>query len=216
MKCPFCAAADTTVVDSRLSEDGDLVRRRRRCLTCDKRFTTYERAEIRLPRIVKRNGSRVEYRREKLTESLGLALRKRPVTTEAVEAAIDHIEEKLLQTGEREVSSQQVGEMVMRELKRLDKVAYIRFASVYRNFEDVDAFSEVIREVSPGSVGVGNGGSGGSGAAAATVSRRRLREAAREAEAAVAAAAAPGTGSPEVPGAPAAPARRGRGSRNPG
>lgn len=148
MKCPFCGADETTVADTRINDDGDLVRRRRRCVSCDKRFTTYERAEIRLPQVVKRNGSRVDYDRDKLSASLWLSLRKRPVTTEAVDAAIARIEEKLLSLGEREVPSEKVGEMVMRELKKLDKVAYIRFASVYRNFEDVDEFSELIREVS--------------------------------------------------------------------
>lgn len=147
MKCPFCGAADTTVVDTRINDDGDLVRRRRRCLSCDKRFTTFERAEIHLPQVVKKNGSRIPYNRDKLRASLELALRKRPVSTEAVDGAVAGIEEKLLSAGEREVSSQQVGELVMRELKKLDKVAYIRFASVYRNFEDVDAFSKAIREV---------------------------------------------------------------------
>ncbi|MBK7899314.1 MAG: transcriptional repressor NrdR [Azonexus sp.] len=149
MKCPFCGADDTAVVDTRLNDEGDIVRRRRKCNTCDKRFTTYERAEIRLPQVVKKNGSRTEFSRDKLRASLDLALRKRPVSTEAVDAAIGDIEEKLLSSGEREVTSQQLGELVMRELKKLDKVAYIRFASVYRNFEDVDAFSRAIREVSP-------------------------------------------------------------------
>ena len=149
MKCPFCAAPDTTVVDTRINEEGDLVRRRRRCLTCDKRFTTFERAEIRLPQVVKKNGSRTEFNRDKLRASLELALRKRPVSTAGVDAAVADIEEKLLAMGEREVTSQEVGELVMRELKRLDKVAYIRFASVYRNFEDVSAFSRAVREVSP-------------------------------------------------------------------
>ncbi|MBV2264180.1 MAG: transcriptional regulator NrdR [Proteobacteria bacterium] len=148
MKCPFCGADETTVVDTRINEDGDVVRRRRRCLACDKRYTTYERAEIRLPQVVKKNGSRVDYDREKLSASLWLSLRKRPVTTEAVDAAIARIEEKLLALGEREIPSEKIGEMVMRELKKLDKVAYVRFASVYRNFEDVDEFSELIREVS--------------------------------------------------------------------
>ena len=148
MKCPFCGAADTTVADTRINDDGDIVRRRRRCLTCEKRFSTYERAEIRLPQVVKKNGSRVDFEREKLAASLWLSLRKRPVTVEAVDAAITRIEEKLLTLGEREIPSEKVGEMVMRELKKLDKVAYVRFASVYRNFEDVDEFSELIREVS--------------------------------------------------------------------
>jgi transcriptional repressor NrdR len=149
MKCPFCGHDETAVVDTRLSDEGDIVRRRRKCNVCDKRFTTYERAEIRLPHVVKKNGSRTEFSRDKLRASLELALRKRPVSTDLVDAAITEIEEKLLSSGEREVSSQQVGELVMRELKKLDKVAYIRFASVYRNFEDVDAFSKAIREVSP-------------------------------------------------------------------
>ena len=148
MKCPFCGAAETTVADTRINDDGDIVRRRRRCLSCDKRFSTYERAEIRLPQVVKKNGSRVDFDREKLSASLWLALRKRPVTVEAVEAAIARIEEKLLTLGEREIVSEKVGEMVMRELKKLDKVAYVRFASVYRNFEDVDEFSNLVREVS--------------------------------------------------------------------
>jgi transcriptional repressor NrdR len=148
MKCPFCAAAETTVADTRINDDGDIVRRRRRCLSCDKRFTTYERAEIRLPQVVKKNGSRVDFDRDKLSASLWLSLRKRPVTTELVDAAISRIEEKLLALGEREIPSEKVGEMVMRELKNLDKVAYVRFASVYRNFEDVDEFSDLIREVS--------------------------------------------------------------------
>jgi len=149
MKCPYCGDPNTQVVDTRENEDGDTVRRRRRCLACDKRFTTYERVELQLPLVVKKNGSRVEYDRDKLLASMSLALRKRPVTTESVDAAIDRIEERLVTLGEREVASDRVGELVMRELKRLDKVAYIRFASVYRNFEDVDAFSRAIREVSP-------------------------------------------------------------------
>jgi transcriptional repressor NrdR len=149
MKCPFCNATDTTVVDTRVNDEGDVVRRRRRCAVCDKRFTTYEHADVQLPRVVKKNGARMPFMREKLRASLELALRKRPVTTEAIDSAINGIEERLLASGEREILSQQLGELVMTELKRLDKVAYIRFASVYRNFEDVDAFSRVIREISP-------------------------------------------------------------------
>ena len=148
MKCPFCGADETTVADTRINDDGDIVRRRRRCLKCEKRFTTYERAELRMPQVIKKNGSRVDFDRDKLAASLWLALRKRPVSSEAVEGAIVRIEEKLLALGEREVASEKVGEMVMRELKKLDKVAYVRFASVYRNFEDVDEFSKVVREVS--------------------------------------------------------------------
>ena len=147
MKCPFCGAAETTVADTRINDDGDIVRRRRRCLRCDKRFPTCERAEIRLPQVVKKNGSRVEFDREKLSASLWLALRKRPVSAEVIDLAITGIVEKLLTLGEREISSEKIGEMVMEELQRLDKVAYIRFASVYRNFADVDEFSDIIREV---------------------------------------------------------------------
>lgn len=149
MRCPYCSEDNTQVVDTRENEEGDTVRRRRRCLSCDKRFTTYERVELQLPLVVKKNGSRVDYDRDKLKSSMTLALRKRPVNTESVATAIDRIEDKLVQLAEREVTSDRIGELVMRELKKLDKVAYIRFASVYRNFEDVDAFSKAIREVSP-------------------------------------------------------------------
>lgn len=147
MKCPFCDDPNTQVTDTRENEDGDVVRRRRRCMKCDKRFTTYERIDLKMPHIVKRNGNRSEFDHAKLAGSMSLALRKRPVTTEALEAAVDRIEAKLLSLGETEVPSEKVGELVMKELKKLDKVAYIRFASVYRNFADVDEFSEIIREV---------------------------------------------------------------------
>ncbi len=147
MKCPFCADPNTQVTDTRENEDGDVVRRRRRCVKCDKRFTTYERIDLKMPHIVKRNGSRSEFDHDKLAGSMNLALRKRPVTTEAVEAAVDRIEARLLSMGAPEVPSEKVGELVMKELKKLDKVAYIRFASVYRNFADVDEFAEVVREV---------------------------------------------------------------------
>ncbi len=147
MHCPFCGAENTQVTDTRENEDGDIVRRRRRCLSCDKRFTTYERIDLKMPQVVKKNGSRADFSRDKLLGSLKLALRKRPVTAESVDAAVDRIEAKLLSSGEREIASERIGELVMRELKKLDKVAYIRFASVYRAFEDVDEFSEVIREV---------------------------------------------------------------------
>jgi transcriptional repressor NrdR len=147
MRCPYCNEDNTQVVDTRENEEGDTVRRRRRCLACDKRFTTYERVELQLPLVVKKNGSRVDYDRDKLKSSMMLALRKRPVTTESVESALDRIEDKLVQLAEREVPSDRIGELVMRELKKLDKIAYIRFASVYRNFADVDEFSDVIREV---------------------------------------------------------------------
>jgi transcriptional repressor NrdR len=147
MKCPFCGDPNTQVTDTRENEEGDVVRRRRRCVHCDKRFTTYERIDLKMPHVVKRNGNRSEFDHEKLAASLSLALRKRPVTVEAIDAAIGRIEARLLALGQAEVASEKVGELVMRELKKLDKVAYIRFASVYRNFADVDEFSEVIREV---------------------------------------------------------------------
>ena len=147
MKCPYCSDENTQVVDTRENEEADTVRRRRRCMQCDKRFTTYERVELQLPLIVKKNGSRTDYARDKLKASMMLSLRKRPVATEGIEAALDRIEEKLVQLAEREVASDRIGELVMRELKKLDKVAYIRFASVYRNFEDVDEFSDAIREI---------------------------------------------------------------------
>jgi transcriptional repressor NrdR len=149
MKCPFCHHADTQVIDSRASDEGAAIRRRRRCLGCEKRFTTYERVELAMPTLIKRGGVRAEYDRDKLRASMLLALRKRPVPREAVDEAIGRIEEKLLSSAQREVRSERLGELVMRELKRLDKVAYIRFASVYRSFEDVDEFAEVVREVRP-------------------------------------------------------------------
>ncbi|GAA0793243.1 transcriptional repressor NrdR [Cupriavidus gilardii] len=148
MKCPFCGHSNTQVLDTRMSEEGDTVRRRRRCEACDRRFTTYERIELFFPAIVKKNGSRVDYARSKLKDSMRLALRKRPVSAEAIDEAIARIEEKLLALGQKEIPSSQVGELVMRELRKLDKIAYIRFASVYRSFEDVSEFSDVLAEVS--------------------------------------------------------------------
>jgi transcriptional repressor NrdR len=149
MRCPFCTHVDTQVIDSRASDEGATIRRRRRCLACDKRFTTYERVELTLPTLIKRGGSRAEYDRNKLRASMLLALRKRPVSREAVEDAIGRIEDRLLTSAQREIKSEKLGEQVMRELKRLDKVAYVRFASVYRSFEDVDDFAEAVREVRP-------------------------------------------------------------------
>lgn len=149
MRCPFCDHADTQVIETRVSDDGDTIRRRRRCANCDKRFTTYERVELSMPAVVKKNGSRVEFDRRKLRASVQLALRKRPVGAEQVDAAIHRIEEKLLSLGLREIGSEKVGELVMRELKRLDKIAYVRFASVYRSFEDVDEFADAIEELKP-------------------------------------------------------------------
>ncbi|VFR31991.1 Ribonucleotide reductase transcriptional regulator NrdR [plant metagenome] len=135
------------MLDSRVSEEGDTIRRRRRCLSCDRRFTTYERVELAMPSIVKRNGSRSEYQSEKLRASLALSLRKRPVSTEDVDAAVARIEEGLLTSGQREVPSAYLGELVMAELKKMDKVAYVRFASVYKSFEDIGEFVEAIREM---------------------------------------------------------------------
>ena len=147
MRCPFCAHGETQVVETRESDEGDVIRRRRRCLKCDKRFTTYERAEIALPAVVKKDGARVEYDAAKLRGSMTLALRKRPVSMEQVDAAMERIQEKLLASGAKEIASSRLGELVMRELKRMDKVAYVRFASVYRSFEDVDAFRQLIRDI---------------------------------------------------------------------
>ena len=147
MKCPFCGHLETQVVETRISEDGDSIRRRRRCGSCEKRFTTYERPDVNYPAIVKKDGRRIEYERAKLLASMKLALRKRPVSTEQVDGAVERIEEKLLNLGVRELPSARVGEMVMRELKKLDKVAYVRFASVYRSFEDIDEFKTLVDEV---------------------------------------------------------------------
>ena len=147
MKCPFCSHSETQVVDTRISEDGDFIRRRRQCGACEKRFTTYERPDVNFPTIVKKDGRRIEFERVKLRASMNLALRKRPVSTEQVDNAIERIEEKLLSLGAREVPSTRIGELVMRELKKLDKVAYVRFASVYRSFEDIDEFKTLVDEV---------------------------------------------------------------------
>jgi transcriptional repressor NrdR len=147
MKCPFCGDADTQVLDTRESDDGSVVRRRRRCARCQRRFTTYERVDLKPPVVVKRDGSREDFDREKLTASLRLALRKRPVPAETIERTIERIEAELLSSGASEVPSTMIGEMVMDALKRLDKVAYVRFASVYLNFEDVGKFAELIRDV---------------------------------------------------------------------
>jgi transcriptional repressor NrdR len=147
MKCPFCGNSDTQVVETRMAEDGDFIRRRRQCGACEKRFTTYERPDVTFPAIVKKDGRRIEYERAKLLGSMKLALRKRPVSTEQIDAAVERIEEKLLNLGVRELPSSRIGELVMRELKKLDKVAYVRFASVYRSFEDVDEFKTVVDEI---------------------------------------------------------------------
>ncbi|HEY4083178.1 MAG TPA: transcriptional regulator NrdR [Burkholderiaceae bacterium] len=147
MRCPFCSHTETQVAETRESDEGDVIRRRRRCLHCDKRFTTYERPEIALPFVVKKDGTRADFESAKLRASMQLALRKRPVSVEQIDAALVRIEEKLLASGLRELPSAKLGEYVMRELKKIDKVAYVRFASVYRSFEDVDEFRQLIREI---------------------------------------------------------------------
>ena len=147
MKCPFCSNADTQVVETRVAEDGDFIRRRRQCASCEKRFTTYERPDVTFPAVVKKDGRRIDYERAKLQGSFNLALRKRPVSTEQIDGAVERIEEKLLNLGVREIPSARIGELVMRELKKLDKVAYVRFASVYRSFEDIDEFKTLVDEV---------------------------------------------------------------------
>jgi transcriptional repressor NrdR len=147
MRCPFCASEDTQVVDTRSNEDTNVIRRRRKCPKCGKRFTTYERVELRMPRLVKKGGSRTDFDRSKLVGSMTLALRKRPVATGDVDAAVDRIEEKLRSLGEREIPTSRVGDLVMRELAKLDKIGYIRFASVYRSFESPDDFREAVQEV---------------------------------------------------------------------
>ena len=148
MKCPFCSHNETQVVETRVAEDGDFIRRRRQCGACQKRFTTYERPDVNYPSVVKKDGRRIEYDRSKLLASFKLALRKRPVSSEQVDSAMERIEEKLLNLGLKEVPSSRIGELVMRELKKLDKVAYVRFASVYRSFEDIDEFKTLVDEVS--------------------------------------------------------------------
>lgn len=147
MKCPFCKSGDTAVIDTRMSDDGHSVRRRRECDDCNKRFTTYERVELQMPMIVKTSGYRTAYDREKIRIGFMRALHKRPVPTEYVDSAIDRIEQKILSLGEREITSRTIGEMVMRELKKMDDVAYIRFASVYEDFQRIDEFREKILEL---------------------------------------------------------------------
>lgn len=146
MKCPFCSCSDTQVIDSRVSEEGDTIRRRRRCTACDRRFTTYERVDLMMPAVVKRNGTRADFDPVKLRASMALALRKRPVTATALDAAVARIQERLLTSGQREISSDAVGELVMGELRQLDQVAYVRFASVYRSFGDIHEFVRAIEE----------------------------------------------------------------------
>ena len=147
MKCPYCSHTETQVVETRMSEEGDCIRRRRQCHHCEKRFTTYERAEVTFPTVIKKDGRRIDYSSDKLRASVALALRKRTISIEQVDKAVSQIEEKLLNLGQREIPSAKIGELVMHELKKLDKVAYVRFASVYRSFEDVEEFSLLVNEV---------------------------------------------------------------------
>ena len=147
MQCPFCDEQETRVVDSRLADDGAQVRRRRECMVCKERFTTYETAEIAVPRIVKNNGTREVFDERKLRSGMLRAIEKRPVPSDAVEAAIGRIRRRLMRTGEREVSSRAIGEAVMDALRGLDQVAYVRFASVYRSFEDVSEFRDEVERL---------------------------------------------------------------------
>ena len=148
MHCPFCNELDTKVLDSRLVSEGNQVRRRRECPTCNERFTTYEVAELLLPRIiVKNDGRRVPFNEEKLRQGLSKALEKRPISNDKLEATIERIKHRMQAFGERELSSSELGEWVMDELRELDKVAYVRFASVYRNFADMDAFDKEIKKL---------------------------------------------------------------------
>lgn len=148
MHCPFCGAHDTKVIDSRLVAEGDQVRRRRECLACGDRFTTFETAELVLPRIIKQDGSRQPFDEEKLRAGMQRALEKRPVSVERLEESIAHIKHRLRASGEREVKALMVGELVMDELRKLDEIAYIRFASVYRRFQDLNEFREEIERLS--------------------------------------------------------------------
>ncbi len=147
MRCPFCGEQDTRVIDSRLSNEGDQVRRRRECIPCKERFTTYEVAEISYPPIIKRNGEREAFNETKLRGGMLRALEKRPVSNEDVEAAINRIKKALMASADREVQANQLGEWVMKELSLLDHVAYVRFASVYRSFEDVSEFTDMINNL---------------------------------------------------------------------
>ena len=148
MHCPFCGAVDTRVIDSRLVSEGNHVRRRRECVTCEERFTTYESAELVMPRIIKQDGIREPFNEDKLLAGLTKALEKRPVGIEKVEEAINRIKTTLRATGEREIPSRDVGEEVMKELRELDEVAFVRFASVYRSFKDLNEFRQEIDRLS--------------------------------------------------------------------
>lgn len=148
MHCPFCSAVDTKVIDSRLVSEGNHVRRRRECITCEERFTTYESAELVMPRIIKQDGIREPFNEDKLLAGFSKALEKRPVSIEKVEESVSRIKANLRSTGEREIQSRDVGEQVMKELRILDEVAFVRFASVYRSFKDLNEFREEIDKLS--------------------------------------------------------------------
>jgi transcriptional repressor NrdR len=144
MYCPFCSANDTKVIDSRLVSDGHQVRRRRECLACHERYTTFESAELVMPRIIKRDGSREPFNEDKMLSGLTRALEKRPVSMEQIELAVNKLKSQMRATGEREISSEMLGDLIMAQLKELDKVAYLRFASVYLSFEDISEFADEI------------------------------------------------------------------------
>lgn len=150
MHCPFCGEADTKVIDSRLVAEGNQVRRRRECVSCRERYTTFETAELVMPRVEKQDGTRQPFDEEKLRAGLTKALEKRPISIEQIDTALSHIKARLRATGEREVKSMRLGEEVMAELRQLDKVAYVRFASVYRSFQDVNEFKEEIERLAAG------------------------------------------------------------------
>lgn len=147
MRCPFCAEPDTRVIDSRLVDEGERVRRRRECIACKERFTTYEAAELNLPRVIKSDGRREAFSENKLRTGMLRALEKRPVATEQIEVAVAHIKRQMRASGEREIPSRQIGDWVMEHLRTLDQVAYVRFASVYRSFQDVRAFVDEIKRL---------------------------------------------------------------------
>lgn len=147
MRCPFCGVQDTRVLDSRLANEGDQVRRRRECNVCKERFTTFEVAELTLPRVVKREGIREHFDESKLRSGMLKALEKRPVDSDAIEDAVHRIKKQLMASGEREISTHELGEKVMKELSSLDHVAFVRFASVYRSFQDVSEFTDMIEHL---------------------------------------------------------------------
>jgi transcriptional repressor NrdR len=147
MRCPFCAAQDTRVIDSRLASEGDQVKRRRECSSCNERFTTYEFAELSLPKIIKRDGARENFDEQKLRAGMQRALEKRPVKSEDIEAAVSRIKKQMTAKGDREIQADELGELVMKELSALDHVAFVRFASVYRSFQDVNEFTEMIESM---------------------------------------------------------------------